>query len=160
MAKQFSGCEIAELGVQVEKNGKDYYMKLIDLAETEKAKSVFRDLADQEEKHIEVFRKIFDSSCNYKPEGAYPDEYFSYMNALASQYVFTQKGKGAEIASGLKNCSEGIEMGIGFEKDSILLYQQMRELVPEEDRSLVDGLIEEEKKHLARLMDLKKGCSA
>lgn len=160
MAKQFSGCEIAELGVQVEKNGRDYYLKLVDLAETEETKAVFRDLADQEGEHIEVFRKIFKSSCDYKPEGAYPDEYFSYMNALAGQYVFTQEGKGAEVASGLKNCSEGIEMGIGFEKDSILLYQQMREMVPEEDRSLVDGLIEEEKRHLERLIDLKKGCNA
>ena len=158
MAKNFSGCEIAELGIQVEKNGKEFYQGLVRLADNDEIKKVFTDLAEAEERHIGIFRKIFDSSCEYKPKGVYPDEYFAYMNALAGQYVFTQKDKGAEVARGVKNCSEGLDLGIRFEKDSILLYQEMRELVPEKDKSLVDELVAEEKEHLRQLVDLKKGC--
>ena len=160
MGKGFSGSEIVELGIQIEKNGKDFYLALVDLAGNEEVKSVFKDLAEEEEKHIDVFKKIFDDSCKYEPKGAYPDEYFAYMNALASQYIFTQEGKGAELARSVKDCEEGIDLGIRFEKDSILLYQEMKELVPDEDKSLVDGLILQEKKHLSRLVDLKKGCGA
>lgn len=159
MAKQFTGCEIAEMGIEIEKNGREFYLNLLEKADTDEVKQVMRDLAHQEEEHIEVFRKIHDTSCDRQPKGAYPDEYFSYMNSLAGQYVFTQKGSGAEMAKKVGDCRQGIEMGIGFEKDSILLYQEMRELVPDDDKHLVDELIEQEKEHLRRLLGLKKGCS-
>ncbi len=157
MTKKFSGCEIAEIGIQIEKNGKEFYNELVRLADSAEMKTVFKLLSEAEERHIGIFRRMFDSSCEYNPGGAYTDDYFAYMNALAGQYVFTRKDRGTEVARAVKNFSEGLDLGIRFEKDSILLYREFREIVPEEDRPLVDELIAEEKDHLRQLLDLKKG---
>lgn len=46
---------------------------------------------------------------------------------------------------------EALEIGIGFEKDSILLYSEMRGMVPRQDQEIVDMITNEEKKHLSEL---------
>ncbi|MFA6635630.1 MAG: ferritin family protein [Candidatus Omnitrophota bacterium] len=156
MAKIFSACEIIEMGIQIEKNGKRFYEKLAELAEDEHAEKALRSLAAAEEDHVKVFRDIFKASCAYDPEGAYPEEYFSYMRSLASQYVFTKEGEGEKAASLLKTYSQGIFLGISFEKDSILFYEEMKKFVPASEREKIDILIENEKEHLNVLVRMKE----
>ncbi|NQT33110.1 MAG: ferritin family protein [Candidatus Omnitrophica bacterium] len=156
MDEHFSGCEIVEIGIQIEKNGKDFYSALSASTGDKRVKELFEYLAGEEEKHIAVFKKILDSSCNYEPAAAYPGEYFAYMNALASQYVFTRKGAGKEMAGKAGGYTEGIDMGIQFEKESILYYEGMKRIVPPQDMDVVDKLISEEKEHLKRLCEIKE----
>jgi len=156
MVNIFAGSEIVELGIQIEKNGRDFYNALVKLSKNQRAKETFKYLAGEEEKHIAVFRKILDSVHKYEPPESYPGEYFAYMNALASEYVFTQEHKGDETAKRTKSDKEAINLGIGFEKDSILFYEGMKEVVPPYDHKIVHELIIQEQDHLRQLSDLKK----
>ena len=155
MGNIFAGSEIVELGIQIEKNGYDFYAALVNQSKSSKAKEVFKFLAVEEEKHIAVFKGILDAVQKYDPPESYPGEYFAYMNALASGYVFTQKNKGKEIAGKIKDDSAAIQMGIGFEKDSIIFYEGMKKVVPGYDLKLVDQLIAQEQHHLKMLSELK-----
>lgn len=157
MGNIFAGSEIVEIGIQIEKNGYDFYTTLIDKVKSPKAAEVFKFLAGEEEKHIAVFAGILDSVQKYEPAESYPGEYFAYMSALASEYVFTQKDKGKDIAKKIKSDNEAIDLGIGFEKDSIIFYEGMKKVVPEYDIKVVDKLIEQEQHHLKMLTDLKHG---
>jgi rubrerythrin len=156
MVNIFAGSEIVELGIQIEKNGRDFYNALVKLSKNQRAKETFKYLAGEEEKHIAVFRKILDSVHKYEPPESYPGEYFAYMNALAREYVFTQEHKGDETAKRTKSDKEAINLGIGFEKDSILFYEGMKKVVPPYDHKIVDELIIQEQDHLRQLSDLKK----
>lgn len=156
MTNIFAGSEIVELGIQIEKNGRDFYNALVEQFKNQKAKETFKYLAGEEEKHIAVFQNILDSVHKYEPPESYPGEYFAYMNALARDYVFTQKDKGREIAKNVKGDKEAISLGIGFEKDSIIFYVGMKKVVPEYDHKIVDRLITQEQDHLRQLSDLKE----
>jgi rubrerythrin len=156
MSNIFAGSEIVEMGVQIERNGMDFYNALTSTVKDNKAEEVFNYLALEEEKHIAVFQKILDSVQRYEPQEAYPGEYFAYMKALADDYIFTKTGQGQKAAKGVKGAKEAIELGIGFEKDSILFYEGMKKVIPEYDRKIVEGLIVQEQSHLKRLSDLKK----
>ena len=156
MVNIFRGSEIVELGIQIEKNGRDFYSTLVKQSKNQKAKETFKYLAGEEEKHIAVFQNILDSVHKYEPPETYPGEYFAYMNALASDYVFTQKEKGKEIAKRTRSDKEAINLGIGFEKDSILFYEGMRKVVPPYDHKIVNELISQEQDHLRQLSNLKK----
>jgi len=153
----FAGSEIVELGIQIEKNGRDFYNTLIRQSKGKDTKEIFKYLAGEEEKHIATFRRILDKLEKYEPPESYPGEYFAYMNALASDYVFTQKDKGKEIAKNITSDKEAVDTGIGFEKDSILFYEGMRKVVPEYDHKVLDEMITQEQDHLRQLSDLKKG---
>jgi rubrerythrin len=152
----FSGNEIIELGIQIEKNGRDFYNALVKQSKNSEAKKIFEHLAEQEEKHIDVFQLLLDSVEKYEPAESYPEEYFSYMRALAGAHVFTQKDKGKEIAKSITTDKEAIDMGIGFEKDSILLFEGMKKIVPKKDLEIVGKLITEEQNHLRELSELKE----
>jgi len=152
----FAGSEIVELGIQIEKNGRDFYNALVEQLKNQKAKETFKYLAGEEEKHIAVFQNILDSVHKYEPPESYPGEYFAYMNALARDYVFTQKDKGREIAKNVKGDKEAISLGIGFEKDSIIFYVGMKKVVPEYDHKIVDRLITQEQDHLRQMSELKE----
>ena len=158
MAEKLSACELAEIAVQIEKNGMDYYFALAEKSDNPEMRLIFEYLAREEEKHIDIFKKVSDDSCDYQPKEVYPDEYFAYLRALAGQYIFTKEKAGRDIASKVKDYKEGIDLGIQFEKDSILFYEEMQKMVPEKDKSTVEKLILEEKKHLRKLCDLKGGC--
>jgi rubrerythrin len=152
----FAGSEIVEVGIQIEKNGRDFYNTLVEGSKNQRAKQKFKYLAGEEEKHIAIFQKILDSVHKYEPPETYPGEYFAYMNALARDYVFTGKDKGRQIAKNVKGDKEAIEMGIGFEKDSIIFYVGMKKVVPEYDHKIVDRLIEQEQDHFRQLSELKE----
>ena len=155
MVDIFAGSEIVELGIQIEKNGRDFYNVLFKQSKDKKVKDIFKYLADEEERHIAVFQKILAKKEKYQPPEAYPDEYFAYMNALASQYVFTKKDEGEKIAKSVKLEKDAIDLGIGFEKDSILFYEGMKKVILEVDYDTIYELIIAEQRHLRQLLDLK-----
>lgn len=156
MGNIFAGSEIVEMGIQIEKNGKDFYDILEKQSKNPAAQKLFKYLAGEEEKHIQIFQKILGTVENYQPPESFPGEYFAYMNALAGEYVFTQKDKGAEIAKKIKSDNQAVDMGIGFEKDSIVFYEGMKKAVPDYDLKVVNELIAQEQNHLLQLSELKK----
>ena len=156
MGNIFAGSEVVELGIQIEKNGKDFYNAVAQQSKSQKAKQVFQHLAGEEEKHIIVFQKILDSVSKYEPPESYPGEYFAYMNALAGENIFTQKDRGNDLAKKVTSDKQAIELGIGAEKDSIIFYEGMKKAVPDYDYKTIDQLINQEQDHLKQLTDLKK----
>jgi rubrerythrin len=155
MGNIFAGSEIVEIGIQIEKNGRDFYNALVRQSKNPAALRIFKYLAGEEEKHIAVFQNILSKTERYEPIGLDADQYFAYMNALASGYIFTQKDKGEEIAKKIKSDKEAVDVGIGFEKDSIIFYEGMKKTVPDYDQKIVDGLIAQEQTHLMQLIELK-----
>lgn len=156
MGNIFAASEIVEIGIQIEKNGRDFYRALVKQSKSPKLQEVFNFLAGEEEKHIEVFNRLLDSLDGSEPPQSYPEEYSLYMKALASEQVFTQQNKGEQIAKTVKADKEALSLGIGFEKDSIVFYEGMKKVVPEYELEAIEELIRQEQKHLRQLAELKK----
>jgi rubrerythrin len=156
MGNIFAGSEIVEIGIQIEKNGRDFYNAVAKQSKNQKAKDIFAYLAGEEEKHIAVFQKVLGSVNKYEPPESYPGEYFAYMNALASDYVFTKENKGSQMAKKVASDKEAVEIGIKAEKDSIIFYEGMKKAIPEYDYKVIDELISQEQDHFKKLTDLKK----
>lgn len=156
MVNIFSASEIVQLGTQIEKNGRDFYLAVADRSSSDEVKGIFQHLADEEKKHIKVWEDTFSSlEEKYEPPQAYSDEYFAYLRALSEEYVFTRQKKGEEVARKIKDEIEAVEVGIGAEKDSILFYNEMKKFVLKNAHDTIDELIEQEQKHLTDLSRLK-----
>lgn len=155
MGNIFAGSEILEIGIQIERNGKDFYEALSGQAKDAKTKDLFKFLAGEEAKHMVKFQEILGQVEKYQPQGLDADEYYAYMNALASESVFTQANKGKELAKRVKNSKKAVRIGITAEKDSIVFYEGMKKSVPEHEHKVVDEVIAQEQGHLKKLLDLK-----
>lgn len=159
MSPKFAAVEVLEMGIQVEKNGFDFYCALAKQTEKEEAKIIFNFLAKEEEKHIIIFKKMLSNIENEPNRQSLSEEYFAYMNALAGEDVFTQKDKARDLAKTLTTDTEAVDLGIKMEKNSLVFYQGIKKMVLPEDRHVVDELLRQEEGHLMKLYNLKKQLS-
>lgn len=155
MGNIFAASEIVELGIQIEKNGRDFYAALAKKAVSLKAKEIFKFLSGEEEKHIKVFQKILGALEKYEPADVYSEEYYAYMNALASEHIFTQENKGEKTAEQAKTDKEAVSLGMKLEQDSIVFYEGMKTVVDSGGHKAVDDLIRQEQNHFRQLFNLK-----
>ncbi len=154
----FSASELVEVALGIEKNGIAYYSALAESTVDASLKGTFKNLADMERKHMEIFQNMLTSVGKYQPPyaGESEQEYELYLKALVDSAVFADDKVALHTARTASSLAEAIQIAMGAEKDSILFYNEMRDLVPERERPIVDGIINEEKSHLRQLSSLKK----
>jgi len=157
MENVFSASEIVKMGIEIERNGQDFYNGLMQKTRDIKLQDIFSLLAQEEEKHIHAFEDILKATQAGQDWGMESDDYYAYMRSLSEQYVFTKENTGKGIAASIRDEKEAIEKAINFEKESIIFYDGIKKVVPESEKKIVDALIEQEKNHLERLSALKEG---
>ena len=155
MGNVFSASEIVRLGILIEQNGYDFYREAAAAAKSEKTKEIFEYLAKEEQQHEKTFRGMIPELDNYEPPESASEEYLEYLKALSREHVFTEKNRGKETAAEITSDMKALDLAIGFEKDSILLFHEMKNLVPEHGYPLINGLIDQEREHLRKLSTLR-----
>lgn len=156
MGNILAGGEIVAIGIQIENNGRDFYNRLAKQSNNQQAREVFKFLAGEEEKHAKVFQGILDKTTKFEPLGLDAGSYLGYMKEYASEYIFTRKDKGEEIARSIKSDKEALQIAMRFEEDSIVFYSGMKKIVPAYDVEIIEALIMQEEGHLKQLLDMKK----
>lgn len=155
----FSGRELIDIAIGIERNGAAFYHSLAKSTGNEIAKGAYQYLAGEELKHIEVFQSMLGSVADYRPPETYTEEYDLYLRALIDSRVFTDDQTAYEMAQRVTSDAEAIQIALGAEKDSILFYSEVRDLVRRSDRELINKIIEEERSHLRQLSELKGSLS-
>jgi rubrerythrin len=152
MAK-FSVREVVEQAVQTEKTGNEFYSSVAGkFRENHELKELFEVLASQELKHEKIFTELEKQIRDGEPEGW--DEVSLYLKALVDSEFFLGKDKSLSAIKSVNTAAEAIRYALGFERETLLYYHGLRETIKE--KGIIDGIIEEEKKHIVWLNNLKK----
>ena len=149
----FNAEEIFNIGIQIEKNGHDFYQAAIEKTDEDQLKTLFRELANWESKHVEIFENLRTKLPEaVKTTDVYDQENLVhlYLKAVADNEIFV---KGQEIS--IEECDtpyQILKTALGFEKESVVLYTSMKEMVSEDlGKSAIDKLINEELHHIGQL---------
>jgi len=156
MAVFFSGSELLEIAMGIESNGMAFYQALADKTGKRDVKDIYTYLAGEEKKHLDTFQGMSDSLRQVKPPETYTEEYMLYLKSLVDSAVFSNVTEAQQKAGKISNEIEALDTGIQAEKDSILFYMELQNLVRERDCEVVLNIVDEEKKHLRQLSELKK----
>ncbi len=154
-----TGKELLDTAVNIEKAGAAFYETMVGCARSPKAQTAFKYLADQEKSHIEAYQKMLGSLTDSPPPESYTEEYDRYLKSLADSGVFSSEKEACSLAEKAASDAEGIDLGIRAEKDSILFYTELQNLVRRADAKVVSSIIDEERSHLKRLSELKAGLA-
>ena len=157
MSVFFSGRELVDIAVGIERRGVAFYDTLVDSTKDARAKDIYRNLADQEREHMETFGNMLGSVSDYSLPETYSEENDAYLKALVDSTIFPDDQVVQEMAQKVGSDAEAVQIAIGAEKESILFYLQMRDLVRGADSEVVSKIIEEERSHLRHLTEVKKG---
>lgn len=149
MAYDFNAKDIFEMAKQIERNGVKFYQTAAENVPGQKEKQMLLSLAKMEEQHEKTFAEMETALIGketaitvFDPE----DEAALYLKALADTRVFFEKT--VETFS-MKSI---LKEAIGAEKDSIVFYLGMKDLVPEQSgKKRIDGIIKEEMGHIRLL---------
>ena len=157
----FSAAELLDIAVGIERNGVAYYDSLSQATGDPGLKKTYEQLADMERHHVDVFQQMRSSLSGAGAVVPVEDEveYGAYLKALIDSSVFTNDRVARELARRAEGPAEALQLALGAEKDSILFYTEMRDLVPQRQREAVDNIIKEERSHVRLLSDLKQRYS-
>lgn len=151
----FKASEIFQFAIRIEENGERFYRNMAQKIENTNMERVFTFLANEEVKHKKTFENMVSKIEKYEPPESYPGEYFAYLRAYADNIIFSQR-KLEEEMSKIKGAISAVDFAIQRELDSILYFLEMKNFIPESQRNLIDGIIEEERRHFVKLSGLKK----
>ena len=152
MSEVSIGKEFLELAIEIEKDGRSFYESMARIIKGKEVQDTFKQLAIREREHENIFREMLNRIGGYRPPQAYAGEHYQYIRDLAYSSIFTGEKVRAILASKVITDIGTIEIGISFEKDSILFYSEIRGMVPRHDQEIIDMITSEEKKHLSELV--------
>jgi len=149
MAYDFNVDEVFEIAEQLERNGAKFYRTAANAVSDPSEKELLNELAGMEDEHEKTFsdlRKTLSAGDKQLTVFDPMDEAGQYWRALADTKVFFEK----ELdVSSLKTILKG---AILAEKDSIVFYLGMKEVVPAGlGKDKVDAIIKEEMRHIREL---------
>jgi rubrerythrin len=154
--EQFSKNEAIELAIQIEREGKEFFDAVAKAASEEEVRNVFRWLAAEETRHMQVFESMREETERLALSGPYDwEEVGRYLRAMVQERVFPGVEEASKVARGMKDLGRVFRFALQIEKDNILYFHELRDFVAEQDRGVLNRLIEEEKSHIRRLVELR-----
>ena len=160
MSIAFSESELINIAIGIEGRGIVFYDVMAKSTKNDAAREVFNYLADMEREHIKTFQSMLGEADKFQPSTDQGGEYTAYLQALVDSAVFSDDMVTSEMATRAESDIEALELAIRAEKDSILFYYEMKEVMPQRAQATVNKIIAEEKSHLRQLSELKKKLSA
>ena len=138
---------VFDFAMQMEVDGKAYYEKLAGQANLPGLRTIFTHLAEDEQKHFEIFRAL--RSGDRTPV-------MQESTALAdARNIFAELPKGSEGAAGGKDDLAAYQHAMKLEADSFRLYEDAAaKEVGAETRMLLLKVAEEERKHFSILENI------
>jgi rubrerythrin len=153
-----TAAEALKWALEIEKNGEAFYNEVAAKSAAifdDEVRALFEDLAAQEQGHYQTFQKMLDEA-RPDPDLSKVDyeEYQTYLQVALDSALFAGPDKGLTLAKQAQDRETALRAAMGFEKDTLLFYYDLREMVSGAERGAISGIILEEKSHLRRLAEM------
>lgn len=154
--EKYSIREVIEQAIQTEKLGYTLYLAMASRFEKdEKLRRLFESLAVKEQEHEKTFTDLKEKVNDRRVE--HWEEVSKYLRAIVESEFFLGDDKALPSLEHLNNIEDAVLYAIAFEKETLLYYHSLKDLVREKD--VLDKLINEEKSHIVWLSEFKKGMN-
>jgi len=151
--------EVVDMGIEKEKKRRDFYGQAAEnFSENKELNELFVKLRDWEENHVEKFTEIRNRLAADQTFESYPGELSEYMQALVDDRLY-QEISPDSFKDNVQTPVDALNYGISFEKDAILFFTELLPYIGAGNTGVINTLIDEEKKHLVYLSELKKKLS-
>ena len=155
MGLTFSADEIFEMAEDIERNGMKFYTEAARGAPDKKSSQMLLNFAEMEAGHLRIFEKMRaelkgreKEAQIFDPEG----QAALYLAAISDSRGWEGKASLTEKLTGKESIEDIFKIAIEAEKDSVVFYIGLKELVPvRAGRDKIEAIIKEEMSHVAGL---------
>lgn len=151
----FTAAQGIEMAMEIEKNGEIFYNEIAKKTDNDDLKALFLILASQEKGHYRTFVKMLGDvkPSPHRPAVEY-DQYQTYLQVALKNALFAGPDKALSLAKEAQDVQTALQVAMGFEKDTLLFFYDLRDMIAEKDQEIITEIILEEKKHLYQLMKM------
>jgi len=154
----FNADEVFEMAIQIEMNGGTFYRKAAGLQSDAENRTFLESLAGMEDKHQEIFEKMRKELPDKDKGGKVFDPYgelSQYLAAMAGTHGGEGSPSAADALTGNETLANIVNTALGLEKESILFYLGMKDMVPPKyGQEKIEDIIKEERKHVVQLTSI------
>jgi rubrerythrin len=158
MALGFNVDEMLEVAIRIEENGAAFYRKAAQLQSDGKKREFLEKLAIMEDGHKATFTEMRNTLTDTEKGGTVFDpqnELSLYLSAMADTHGGEGSPTAADSLTGTETMEDLLTTAIGLEKESVLFYLGLKDMVPQKyGRERIDDIIREERGHIAQLTSL------
>jgi rubrerythrin len=151
----FNADEVFEMAIQIEMNGAAFYRKAAGLQSDPENRTLLESLASMEDKHQEIFENMRKELPGKDKGGKVFDPYgelSQYLSAMADTHGGEGSPSAADALTGSETLEDIVTIALGLEKESILFYLGMKDMVPPKyGQDKIEDIIKEERKHVVQL---------
>jgi len=157
MTTFYSAIEVIEMAIKTEETGQIFYTNAAKKVKSKKLAELFKFLAGEEEKHQKIFKSLY-KTIKENPE-ALPynwDEASQYLQAITDSKFFLGSDKALNYITKAKTPESLLDYALAFEKETMLFYMEILNVIKEKNKPLVNKIIAQEKEHIQRLSVMKE----
>jgi rubrerythrin len=154
--EKYSVREVVEQAVRTEKLGYEFYTSMMQrFADNKPLQEFFGSLANKEKEHEQVFLALEGTIVDDEP--ADWEEVSLYLRAIVESEFFLGKNKSLPALEQVKTIRDAVTFAIGFEKETLLYFYALKDVVQEKDA--VEKIIAEERSHIIALGKFELGLT-
>jgi len=161
MSVTFNANEVFEMAEQIERNGAKFYREAAGKTSSREMKDLFLNMASMEDGHLETFQEMRkELAAQEKAETVFDpyNEATLYLQTMADGKGSEGMRSPTEKLTGNESPQELLDIAIAAEKNSVLFYVGLKDLVTAKaGRDRIESIIREEVKHVA---DLRRQLTA
>lgn len=151
--------EILEIAIEAERQGAAFYERLADSAQDERVKEECRRLVTFEREHEKTFRRLLgqrdvQQALDSLQPSQSSDEYREYFSALVHSNMLPDEEAARRLAEEAASEADAVTIALQMEKNTILFYQELQNLLGQE-AGVLQTILDEERSHVYELNELK-----
>lgn len=151
----------------LEVRGQKLYTVLAGRQTDPKVKNLFENLALEEKQHVKDFlhlAKVLEQELSPGENCTLEDREY-LQGVIASHLLFQEWSEGETVVgpsflsidpSAPLSAREALELALRFERDSIMIFQELSDYVCDSGQTILKGLIKQERVHITKLIHLFK----
>ena len=159
MPVTFTADEIFEMAIEIERNGVVLYREAAERSSDKKTKRMLLEMAETEDGHLETFRRMREGLGSENGAAIFDPDNRSvmYLQTMADARGWEGKISPTQELSGSETTRQIIEIALNSEKESVVFYFGLKDLVPvKADKDTVEEIIIEELGHISELLKMLK----
>jgi rubrerythrin len=155
LKKYFSVDEILEIAEQLERNGAAFYRLAVKEMAEPHIRTLLSNLATWEDEHGKIFARMrvpLRGEMRRVKDLDPKDKSFLQVLAMVDSNVFDLHTDPAQLLNGQESIEDILQVAVRREKDSVIFYLSMKNLlVNTADQKIIGEIIEEELDHITFL---------
>ena len=149
----FTLADIREIAVQIEKNGEAAYRKAAEMVQDSALSGIFIWMAEEERTHRSFFKSIESSEPMTEEQRELEVMGRQLLQEMVADQTFSID---REMLVESEDFAEALSQAQTLEKDTIMFYEFLLNLVSDDEaREQLELIIEEEKRHIEQLEVMK-----